>query len=133
VLGLAVAASGLWMTLFYPGQPGTGALAVVFRLAFASGMATSTLLGLVAIRHRDVARHRAWMTRAYALALGAGTQVLTQPLGAAVFGTSALTTDLSLGAGWVINLLVAEHALRRHRRRPTSARPISTATATVLR
>ena len=78
VLGLAVAFSALWMTLFYPRQPGTGVLAYVFRLAFGSGMAASIVLGFTAIRRRDVARHRAWMTRAYALALGAGTQVFTQ-------------------------------------------------------
>ena len=114
VLGLAVAFSGLWMTLLYPRQPGTGELAFVFRLAFGSGMAASIVLGLAAIRRRNIARHRAWMTRAYALALGAGTQVLTQGVGTAAFGTSELTTDLMLGAGWVINLVVAERAIRRH-------------------
>ena len=120
VLGLAVALSALWMTLFYPRQPGTGLLASLFRLAFASGMATSIILGLTAIRRRDIARHRAWMTRAYALALGAGTQVFTQGIGPALFGTSALTLDLSLGAAWVINLGVAEYVIRRPARRPAT-------------
>lgn len=112
-LGLAVAFSALWMTLFYPGQPGTGALLVMLRLAFASGMAAALVLGVAAIRHGDVARHLAWMTRAYALALGAGTQVFTQGVGNAVFGASGLTTTLMLGAGWAINLTVAEHIIRR--------------------
>ncbi len=112
-LGLAVAFSALWMTEFYPRQPGTGELAYVFRLAFGSGMAASIILGFTAIRGGDVARHRAWMTRAYALALGAGTQVFTLGIGKAVFGTSELTYDLSLGAGWVINLAVAEYVIRR--------------------
>jgi hypothetical protein len=102
------------MTLFYPRQPGTGELAYLFRLAFGSGLAASIILGLTTIRHGDVARHRAWMTRAYALALGAGTQVFTLGIGKALFGTSALITDLSLGAGWVINLAVAEYIIRRH-------------------
>lgn len=114
VLGLAVAFSALWMTLFYPRQPGTGELAYAFRVAFGSGMAASIILGFAAIRAGDITRHRAWMTRAYALALGAGTQVFTQGVGGAVFGTSELTTDLSLGAGWAINLGVAEHVIRRH-------------------
>ena len=113
-LGLAVAFSALWMTQFYPRQPGTGELAYVFRIAFGSGMAASIILGFTAIRRGDVARHRAWMTRAYALALGAGTQVFTQGIGNALFGTSELTTDLSLGAGWAINLAVAEYVIRRH-------------------
>ena len=113
VLGLAVALSALWMTLFYPRQPGTGELAYVFRLAFGSAMAASVLLGFAAILHGDIARHRAWMTRAYALALGAGTQVFTQGAAQAVFGTNALTKDLALGAGWVINLAIAEYIIRR--------------------
>jgi uncharacterized membrane protein len=119
VLGLAVAFSALWMTLFYPRQPGTGELAYVFRLAFGSSMAASITLAYAAVRRRDIAGHRAWMTRAYALALGAGTQVFTQGIGGAVFGAGELTTDLSLGAGWVINLAVAEHLIRRHHSRRT--------------
>jgi uncharacterized membrane protein len=113
VLGLGVAVSALWLTLFYPRQPGTGALAYVFRLAFGSGLAACFVLGFSAIRRGDVARHRAWMTRAYALALGAGTQVFTQGIGHAVFGTGVTTTDLMLGAGWVINLAIAEYVIRR--------------------
>jgi len=112
-LGLAVAFSGLWMTLFYPRQTGTGELAYVFRLSVGSAMAASIIIGLAAVRRGDVAHHLAWMTRAYALALGAGTQVFTQGIGNAVFGTSALTTDLSLGAVWAINLAVAEYVIRR--------------------
>lgn len=113
VLGMAVALSALWMTLFYARQPGTGELAFLFRLAFGSGMAASITLGFAAIRRGDVARHQAWMTRAYALALGAGTQTFSLGVGHAVFGTSALTTDLSLGAGWAVNLAVAEYVIRR--------------------
>jgi uncharacterized membrane protein len=136
VLGLAVAFSALWMTLFYPRQPGTGELAYAFRLAFGSGMAASIILGLTAIRRRDIARHRAWMTRAYALALGAGTQVFTQGVGKAIFGTSEVTTDLCLGAAWAINLAVAEYVIRRpaNRRRPSRrsiSRPTIEATAKV--
>ena len=112
-LGLAVAFSALWMTLFYPRQPGTGVLSYLFRLGFGSGMAASIILGFTAIRRGDVTRHRAWMTRAYALALGAGTQVFTKGVGTAVFGTSELGADLSLGAGWAINLAVAEYVIRK--------------------
>jgi hypothetical protein len=134
---LAVAFSALWMTQFYPHQPGTGDLAYIFRLAFGSGMAASIILGFTAIRRRDVAGHRAWMTRAYALALGAGTQAFTLGIGNAAFGTSELTTDLSLGAGWAINLAVAEFVIRRHgshrtvSRRTVSRRTISRRTIKV--
>jgi uncharacterized membrane protein len=124
VLGLAVALSALWMTLFYARQEGTGALAFVFRLAFGSGMAASIVLGLAAILRGDVTRHQAWMTRAYALALGAGTQTFTLGIGKAIFGTSELTHDLSLGAGWAINLAVAEYLIRRQRSRRTFRAPV---------
>jgi len=125
VLGLAVAFSALWMTAFYPRVPG-GELGHVFRLAFGTGMAASIILGFNAIRRRDVARHRAWMARAYALALGAGTQVLTQGVGNAVFGTSELNTALMLGAGWGINLAVVEYIIRTRFRTSVRARtPVS--------
>ena len=51
-LGLAVALSALWLTLFYPSHPGNGELAYVFRLAFGSGMAASIVLGFAEIRSR---------------------------------------------------------------------------------
>jgi len=35
------------------------------------------IFGFIAIRRGDMIRHRAWMTRAYAIGLGAGTQALT--------------------------------------------------------
>jgi uncharacterized membrane protein len=130
VLGLAVAFSALWMTAFYPRVPG-GALAHVFRLAFGTGMAASIILGFNAIRRRDIARHRAWMARAYALALGAGTQTLTLGLGNAVFGTSELNTALMLGAGWVINLAVVEYIIRA--RFAPSARARNPASLTAAR
>jgi uncharacterized membrane protein len=127
VLGLAVAFSALWMTAFYPRVPG-GELAHVFRLAFGTGMAASIILGFNAIRRHDVARHRAWMARAYALALGAGTQVLTLGIGNAIFGTSELNTALMLGAGWGINLAVVEYVIRA--RTPASRRARTPASVT---
>jgi uncharacterized membrane protein len=114
VLGLAVAFSALWMTQFYPRQPGTGELTYLFRLAFGSGLAVCIVLGVTAIRRGDVTRHQAWMTRAYALALGAGTQVFTLSIGKAIFGSGELLiNDLFMGAAWVINLAVAEYVIRR--------------------
>ena len=110
--GLVVAGSGLWMTLFYSGAPG-GDLLWAVRLTVGSAMAASIVLGFTAIRRRDIATHRAWMIRAYALAVGAGTQVFTQGIGEAVFGTSDLSTGLSVGSGWVVNAAVAEWVIRR--------------------
>jgi uncharacterized membrane protein len=117
VAGLMVAISALWLTLFFQAQPGTGALAYVFRLVFGSAMAACLVLGVAAVRRRDIAAHRAWMMRAYAIGLGAGTQAFTEGFGAAIFGTGVLATDLSKISAWVINLAVAEWAVRRPARR----------------
>ncbi|HEV7650458.1 MAG TPA: DUF2306 domain-containing protein [Actinophytocola sp.] len=113
VAGLLVAISALWMTLRYEAQPGTGDLLYVFRLAFSSAMAACLVLGFTAVRRRDIAAHRAWMIRAYAIGLAAGTQAFTDGIGGAIFGTGVLAADLPKGAGWVINLAVAEWAIRR--------------------
>ena len=113
VLGLAVAFSGLWMTLAYPQKEGTGDILWVTRLLVSSGMGAAVILGLVAIRRRDIISHRAWMTRAYALALGAGTQAFTVGFGEALFGTGVVNHDLMMAAAWAINLAVAEWVIRR--------------------
>jgi uncharacterized membrane protein len=127
--GLAVAGSALWLTLVYEAQPGTGKLLYVLRLAFASAMAASLMLGVTAIRRRDIAAHRAWMIRAYAVALAAGTQTFTEGIAGAIVGTGELQMDLAKGAGWVINLAVAEWAIRRPARRHNRPRPRSATTS----
>ena len=88
-------------------------------------MVTCLVLGVTAIRRRDVTAHRAWMIRGYALGLGAGTQAFTEGFGGALLGTSALALDASRGIAWIINLAIAEWAIRHPRRRshrPAAAR-----------
>jgi uncharacterized membrane protein len=116
--GLIVGLSGVWMTLFYPGTnstDGIGALLLyALRLLFGSGMVLSIVLGFIAIRRGDMIRHRAWMTRAYAIGLGAGTQVLTGMVGELTIGTpNELENALLMGAAWGINLAIAEWSIRR--------------------
>jgi uncharacterized membrane protein len=110
--GLLVAASGLWMTVFYPGAPG-GVLLWTVRLLVGSTMAVALVLGFTAIRRRDIAAHRAWMIRAYALGLGAGTQTVTEGVGEAIFGTGDASKALSMTAAWIINAAVAEWVIAR--------------------
>jgi hypothetical protein len=81
------------------------------------------VLAVLAIRRRDFTSHGAWMTRAYAIALGAGTQVLTMLPWVVIFGPIGAADELPrtvlMTAGWVINLGVAEYVIRRRRgRRP---------------
>lgn len=112
--GLVAALTGLWMSVFYPLPAGDGELLTAFRLAFGSAMVASILLGLAAVRRRDFARHRAWMIRGYAIAQGAGTQVLTHvPWMLVVGAPGEVTRAMLMAAGWVINLVVAELIIRR--------------------
>ncbi|MCX7288578.1 MAG: DUF2306 domain-containing protein [Rhodobacterales bacterium] len=91
--GIAAGLSGLWMNQFYPYGPN---------------------VGIAAILRRDVAQHRAWMMRAYAIGLGAGTQAVTQlPWILAVGLPGELPRALLMGAAWVLNLAVAEWFIRR--------------------
>ena len=113
VAGLGVALSALWLTLFFAPQEDSGVLLFALRLVFGSALVASLGLGFRAIRQGDVPTHRAWMTRAYAIALAAGTQVFTEGLGGALLGHSAFALDASRGAAWAINLAVAEWAIRR--------------------
>ena len=126
--GLLVAISGLWMSAFYPRPAGDGESLVVVRLLVGSAMLASIVLAVVAIRRRNFASHGAWMTRAYAIALGAGTQVFTILPWVVIFGPIGAADELPrtvlMTAAWVINLAVAEYVIRRrpsHRSRRTSA------------
>lgn len=111
---MVVALSGLWMTLSYPWPAGDGELVYVLRLVFGSAMLLCILRGVNAIRRRNFPLHGAWMIRAYAIALGAGTQVLTHlPWFVLVDrGPGELPRALMMGAGWAINVLVAEWIIR---------------------
>jgi uncharacterized membrane protein len=125
VCGLLVGLSGLWMTLFYPLPDSDGALLYVFRLLFGSAQVVSIVLGFTTIRRGDVNGHRAWMARGYAIGLGAATQMLTLMVGEIIAGPPGeLSRALLMGAAWVINLAIAEWAIRK--RRTPRARTAST-------
>ena len=121
--GLVVALSGLWMTQFYPlaNYPPVnfdGPVLYAIRLLVGSAMALCLCLGFAAIRKRDISHHRAWMMRSYALGLGAGTQVFTHlPMFLFPSIQGELARTLCMGAGWAINLAVAEWLISRERRR----------------
>jgi uncharacterized membrane protein len=117
--GLVVAISGLWMTVFYstgvePPSSFDGPFLYAIRLLVGTAMAAFLCLGFLAIRRLDVAHHRAWMMRAYALGLGAGTQVLTHiPWFMFPSVQGELARTICMGAGWAINLALAECLISR--------------------
>jgi len=117
--GLVAALSGLWMTQFYALPPLDGTALYAMRWAVGVAMTAALVLGVIAAHRRDVASHRAWMMRAYALGMGAGTQVFTH---LPWLLWPALHTlgwrALFMGLGWAINLAVAEWLIARGRHTP---------------
>ncbi len=75
--GLAVSLSGLWMAQFYPSVALDGVAVYWMRIVVGVMMTVALWLGVSAVRRGDIGAHRAWMMRAYALGMGAGTQVFT--------------------------------------------------------
>ncbi|MEW5854706.1 MAG: DUF2306 domain-containing protein [Myxococcota bacterium] len=129
VCGLAAGGTGLWMTVFYPHVPGDSEALHGMRLLFGSAMVASFALGFMAIREGDIARHGAWMTRGYAIGMGAGTQALVHLPWLLVSGMpDELGRTLLMGAGWLINLAVAEWSIRTRPSSPLSYRqpPVAT-------
>jgi uncharacterized membrane protein len=129
--GLLAALTGLWMTLCYPWPVGDGRVLYVERLLVGSAMFVSIVLALAAVRRRDFAAHGAWMTRGYAIGLGAGTQVLTHlPWFLLAEGRPGeLPRAVMMGAAWVLNVVVAEWAIRRGARRPAPQAAVAFARA----
>jgi uncharacterized membrane protein len=112
--GIVLAGSGLWMTLAYKLPSVEDSPLTVVRVLVSTGMLACLVLGFLAVRRRDFGTHRAWMMRAYALGLGAGTQVFTF-LGwnLAVGMPGPIAYASLMAAAWLINLAVAEWVIRR--------------------
>lgn len=116
--GLLVALSALWLTANYATATPGGILLAGLRVVFASGLLASLGLGLAAALQRDFRRHSEWMIRAYALALGAATQMIVLMLAQMVLGGAPgeLAREFLMGFAWTLNLSVAEWVIRRRRR-----------------
>ncbi|MCA9882981.1 MAG: DUF2306 domain-containing protein [Anaerolineae bacterium] len=114
--GLAAAISGIWMTLFYDLPSLDGVVLNIMRLIFGTLMVVYLALAYLAVRQRDYKQHGVWMLRAYAIGMGAGTQVLTNIVGLILLGElDVFSRAVVMGAGWVINVLVAEWIIHRQR------------------
>ncbi len=114
-VSLVVAATGLWMTLVYPWPEGDGLGLYLERLLVGAAMLTFVMLGVNAIRRRDFVAHGAWMLRAYAIGLGAGTQVLTHLPWFILMDEKPgeISRAVLMGLAWVLNSMVAEWAIRK--------------------
>ena len=121
--GIAAAVSGLVMAVSDDLPVHDNAALMWLRLFFGTLMAVGLVLGLAAIRGRDVRAHQRWMARSYAVAQGAGTQAI-------VLGPMVLFVDQPGGnlkaagmtVAWVVNLAVAEWLVRRSQARSAQSR-----------
>lgn len=117
--GFVVAVSALWMASSPQLPAGDGPALLVIRWVFGSSMVLALVLAVRALVRRSYAAHGAWMTRAYALGVAAGTQAFALIPGSILFGSSDETSRaVAMTAGWLINLTVAELVIRRRRRVP---------------
>lgn len=115
--GLLAALSGMWMAAFYPHPAGDGTAISVLRLIFGLAMIVCIGLGVRRIAKRNFLSHSEWMTRAYAIGIGAGTQAIVLIPQSIIFGaTHEISRTVLMGAAWVINLTIAELIIRRHSR-----------------
>jgi hypothetical protein len=83
----------------------------MFGLALLAAVAKA----VAAIRRRDIAAHRAWVIRAYAVGMGLGTVAwvffpIYLVTGAAPEGLGA---DMLFAGSWALNIALAEWVIRR--------------------
>jgi hypothetical protein len=122
--GFVLALSGLWMATVYPHPVGDGPALLVIRVAFGSFMLLSLVLAVRALVGRRYVVHGAWMTRAYALGVAAGTQAIALIPGSILFGPDDQTSRaVAMATAWVLNLAVAELVIRRRSARRAVSRP----------
>lgn len=115
--GFLVALSGMWMGAFSDLPAGDGPLLFVIRELFGGFMLTSLILGIRAIVQRRFSVHGAWMTRAYAIGVGAGTQaIFLIPMSMILGSSHELGRAITMGLAWVANLAIAEIVIRRRAR-----------------
>lgn len=111
--GFITALSGMWMAQFYPNVGFDGSALYALRMLVGALMTLFLWLATQSILKLNIPQHQAWMIRAYALGLGAGTQVLTHiPWFLLPDMQSELFRTLSMGAGWGLNMIVAELIIR---------------------
>jgi hypothetical protein len=102
------------MTVMYPIPPELqGGLLYAVRVFVSVAMLLSIFLAVAAVKAGDIATHRAWMTRAFALGQGAGMQVVVLfPWMLLIGSPSMLQRDVLMSLAWLINLLFAEMAIQ---------------------
>jgi uncharacterized membrane protein len=115
--GLVAAGTGLWMSVLWPPGPADGAALYVTRVLVGGGMLIALVLATTSLLRRDFRVHGAHMMRAWALGVGASTQLLTGlPVVLLVGELSVGGRAAQMGLSWLLNIAVAEIVITRRRR-----------------
>ena len=76
-------------------------------------MTLAVVVSVRAVLQRRITQHKAWMVRAYALAQGAGTQVLILlPVTLLAGAPTFLFRDVLMASAWGLNMAFAEWVIR---------------------
>lgn len=114
----------LWMVLVFPALGGLLTQVVTFVLVFS--MFAFIGIAVQAIRSRQVARHRDFMMRAYAIALSVSTARIFIELADLLFGLPfEASFVVASAAGVVVNSSLVEWIIFRRRRAVASIRSVS--------
>lgn len=116
IAGCVSAATGVWMTVYFtfPAEL-QGSLLYLARIVLGTTMIGFIFRSVVAIRSKNLSKHRAFMLRAYAIGQGASTQTFLG-IGWMIFtGTELLgpLRDIQMVFAWVLNLMVAEFLIKK--------------------
>ena len=115
-MAFLVSISGLWMTYVYPPVNHDGKFVYIFRLIVGYSILFFLFQSIRTLLRKNFLSHGIWMTRAYALSLGAGTQVFTH-IPIFIFPTiqGEISRAIAMGMGWIINIAIAELIINKQR------------------
>ena len=126
LLALALAAGGAGLYLGVA-EPYGGAWESLATTLFGGFFLFAAARGYVAIRRREIARHREWMIRFFAVAIGISVIRVLGMGHFLIMGTEAIRPEgfvAGLWAGWLLSLALAELWIRRTRApRPIESLP----------
>ena len=116
-IATATGAAGIYLGL---GDPYGGALESAATVTFGGFFLFAAARGWAAIRRREIARHREWMIRMFAVAIGISVIRVLGMANFIAFGTEAINPRgfaAGLWIGWLLTLAVAELWILRTRPR----------------
>lgn len=115
-MAFLVSISGLWMTYVYPPVNHDGKIVYIFRLIVGYSILFFLFQSIRTLLRKNFLSHGIWMTRAYALSLGAGTQVFSHiPIFIFPSIQGEISRAIAMGMGWIINIAIAELIINKQR------------------